>query len=125
MYLSPEWIAAAGVAMAAAFPASPEPLVLTYVVDGVPGFGRVEYHVAFGPGGARVEPGQPPSTDVTFALDHQSATAIADGRLSAQRAFIDGRLQLSGDTEALLRHRELLVELTDVLAALRSSEPAT
>ncbi len=80
-YLSPAWIAAADNAVRAALSPSPEHLVLAYVVDDVPDVGRVEYSVVFGPDGARIDPGRPSSSDVTFSLDHEAAAAIADGRL--------------------------------------------
>jgi predicted lipid carrier protein YhbT len=54
-----------------------------------------------------------PSTeaDVRLTTDVATARGIHEGRVSAQRAFLDGRLQIGGDVQALMAHRETLAEL--------------
>lgn len=49
--------------------------------------------------------------DVHIVTDRAAAVAIRAGSLSAQRAFLDGRLRIGGDIAALMAHREALAEL--------------
>ena len=46
--------------------------------------------------GARVVAGRHPAPDVTFSQDAATAAAVNRGDLSAQAAFLDGRLQVRG-----------------------------
>ncbi len=49
--------------------------------------------------------------DVRILTDRATAAGIQDGEVSAQRAFLDGRLRIGGDVQALMTHREALAEL--------------
>lgn len=59
------------------------------------------WHVVVADGGARASAGRHPAPDVTFAQDEVTALAINAGELSAQTAFIDGRLRVRGDVGRL------------------------
>ncbi len=48
------------------------------------------------------------------------AAAVAQGRVGAQRAFLDGQIQLGGDTTVLLGYQQQLSDIDDRLAALRA-----
>ena len=50
-----------------------------------------------------------------------TATAIARGELSAQRAFMNGRLAIEGDTLALAHAQPALRGISDAFAEVRSS----
>ena len=49
-----------------------------------------------------------------------TACAIAQGLTGAQRAFLDGKIQLGGDTTALLGHQGQLSQIDDQLSGLRA-----
>ncbi len=48
------------------------------------------------------------------------AAAVAQGRVGAQRAFLDGQIQLGGDTTVLLGYQQQLSDIDDRLASLRA-----
>jgi hypothetical protein len=69
------------------------------------------WHVVVGDGRAAVAPGRHPTPDVTITEDRATAAAIGGGHLSAQQAFIDGRLRVRGSLD-------LLAHAAGALAAL-------
>ncbi len=104
-FLSPAWIEALATRLeATGSGSSPERLVIQYFVT--TGRGDVGYHVTVGPGGDTARAGAAPAPDVTFRMDEATAIAIADGSLSSEEAFITGRLDLEGNTAAIIEaHR--------------------
>lgn len=96
------------------------PLVVQQVVTGGPD-GDVTYNVRAGGGAVSVRPGPADDATIRFRQDHETATAIASGRLSAQRAFMTGRLQVGGDLRAVLDRGPTLTALADVFAAVRAT----
>ena len=83
--------------------------------------GDVAWHVRFDDGEVRVRPGEAPDADVTFEQDRTTAVCVATGELSAQAAFMDGRLRVRGDVPALTRHRDALVGLDEALRSIRDT----
>ncbi len=122
-YLSDEWIERAGRELAAdtklAESASDADLTIQYEVAGAPG-GKRAYALRFDHGTVGLEPGPHPDAPVSFALDYDTAAAIARGDLSAQAAFMQGVLKLGGDVTVLIREHALLGALEDALGELRS-----
>jgi hypothetical protein len=121
-FLSPDWIRALDEA-ARDHPGLPDAavglsLVVEQEVTDAPG-GPVRFHVVFGDGSVRVRTGPAPQPTVRFSQDLATATAIATGTESAQRAFMTGRLQVGGDLRVLLEGREALAALDDVFASVR------
>jgi len=57
---------------------------------------------------------------VRMTMHWDVAVAVATGRASAQRAFLDGDLQLGGDASLLLGHQQELAAIEDRLAPLRA-----
>lgn len=53
--------------------------------------------------------------DVRIITDRVTATEIQAGETSAQRAFLDGRLQIGGDIQALMANRQALADLAPAL----------
>jgi putative sterol carrier protein len=86
--------------------------------------GDVRYHVVFDHGAVSVRPGPLPGATVRFSVDHETASAIASGQGSAQRAFMAGRLRVGGDLRVLLEHGEVLGQLDDVFAEVRARTDA-
>jgi hypothetical protein len=121
-HLSPAWIAALAEAAAhAEAPEGVELVVQQVVVDGGPDGDEVAYAVEVGSGALRVHPGRVDAPDVTITQDRATAAAIARGDLSAQSAFLEGRLRVGGDLVAALAAARVLSALPDVFQAPRGS----
>lgn len=95
-------------------------LVVQQVVRAVPSVGEVAYVVRAAEGALTVQPGRADDADVTFTQDHGTALAIHRGELSAQEAFLEGRVRLSGDHQALLDQIGALAAIGDVFAGARA-----
>ena len=120
-YLSDEWLAAAHDALGPPPDADAEDaLVIEQHVEGGPD-GRVVWHVVVAGDARSILAGPHPSPDVTFTQDYATAAAVARGDLSAQEAFMTGRITLSGDAGALLAAAPALAALADALAAVRGA----
>ncbi len=65
-------------------------------------------------GGLCVTPGVAHRADVTLTQSLVTATAIARGKLSSQQCFIDGRVQLDGDADALIAARPWFAALDQI-----------
>ncbi len=122
-YLSQEWLAEADAAVQGLTPVD-SPLTVTMVVNGGPS-GRYSYQIVLGPGQVRLRPVEDDSAesstaDVSMMLDWDVAIGVAQGRIGAQRAFLDGDIQLGGDVTRLLGHQEALATVDDRLVDLRA-----
>jgi hypothetical protein len=122
-YLSDEWMTEAATALAAG-PAPEdggpdEPVVLQYDVTAAPG-GKRSYALRFDRSGIHLDLGAHRDVSASFTLDYDVAAQIAQGQLSAQAAFMQGRLKLGGDVMVLVRQHALLDGLDDALAELRA-----
>jgi hypothetical protein len=104
-FLSDEWFAEVRRHQPAAGAADPNPLVVEQVVPDAPG-GEVRYRVVVAGSTARIEPvpsgargtqDSGPRPDLTITCNWATATAMAQGRLAAQAALMDGRLRIRGD----------------------------
>ncbi len=113
-FLSPEWIAEVDRAAAAdgslAAATADVRLVVQQVVTDTPD-GEVRYHVDVDHGSVRVRPGDAAAADVTFRQDWQTAVAMSTGEVPAQHAFVQGRLRVDGDVQALVRHQGAFADL--------------
>jgi putative sterol carrier protein len=78
------------------------------------------YHLRFDHGTVRVAAGPAAAPDLRFRQDRETAREIAAGQLSAQRAFMAGRLQVGGDLRALVDHGPVLAALHDAFAGVRA-----
>ena len=98
---------------------SPEAdLVVQQVVDS--GGAEFAYAVRVRHGRVSVERGRHDDADVVFHQDRDTAAAIAQGRLSAQVAFLAGDLRIGGDIQALVERARLLTGVEDIFAAARA-----
>ena len=107
------------VAHAAAAPDGAALVVQQVVTDGPDGH-EVAYALVLEDGRIRVERGRVPGADVTFSQDRATAEAIHRGELSAQAAFMQGRLRLGGDLRAVIERAVELASIDDVLAGARA-----
>lgn len=101
-FLSSEWFDE----VARHTPATPPPagaaprdrLVMRQIVQGTPE-GEVSYHVVVESGEARISP---PGTDagpadLTITTTWETAVALAQGKMPAQAALVEGRLRVRGN----------------------------
>jgi SCP-2 sterol transfer family len=126
-YLSPEWIDAAGDAVSAddrlgAALAGVNLTVEQVVEGGDPAGtgGAVTWHVAIEDGKVSLAAGPAARADLRFTTDRATAAGIASGALSAQRAFVEGRLRVGGDLSQLVAHQRAIAAVDDALAPVRA-----
>lgn len=116
-YLSDGWLTEADRALATLVPVA-GPLVVGFRVTGGPG-GERRYRLVLGPDRVGAEAGAE-GASVTMTVHWDLAVALAQGVISAQRAFLDGGLTVEGDPVVLLGYQDQLAQVDDVLAGLRS-----
>jgi putative sterol carrier protein len=128
-YLSDEWVTAVDEALSGLDPTTFDPpvsLTIHQTVTGGPN-GDCSYSVWFDGGragaGRRAPGGTTP--DVSLTCDWDTAVGIATGKDRAQRAFLDGRLRLGGDSRPLVAHAGVLATIDDVLAGVRADTDYT
>jgi putative sterol carrier protein len=109
-YLSPEWIAALDATAAGTIVDDGVHLVVQQEVVGGPD-GDVRYNISVDGGAVAVHPGRADEPTVTFTQDYDTAVAIAAGELSAQEAFMAGRVRVRGDLAHLARHQGVVAAL--------------
>ncbi len=117
VYLSDAWLAAADAALADLKPLETELRIGFRVGDGTAD--DTTHQLVLGPDRVGAERGLDGAT-VTMTMSWELAVAIAEGRSSAQRAFLDGKIQLGGEPGVLLGHQAALSEIDDRLAELRA-----
>ncbi|HEY3811076.1 MAG TPA: SCP2 sterol-binding domain-containing protein [Acidimicrobiales bacterium] len=127
-FLSAEWFAdVARQAPPAPARTQPDDLVLEQVVRDTPD-GEVRYRVVVHDAVAHLEPPEATQTnngsrstppDLTIACDWATATAIAQGQLSAQAALMEGRLRINGNLARLAGRARGLVGLDPVPDGVR------
>jgi SCP-2 sterol transfer family len=105
-------------------PDSDERLVMEQVVTGTPD-GEVTYLVVVEGKRARVvrpsPHGNTAEVELTITCDWPTAAAIAQGRLSTQRALMQGRLRVRGNPTALLRRGAQLAGLDPIPNTIRKN----
>ena len=109
LFLSDDWFDAL-IAQAKATPPAPGlTITLQQTVDAeMP----IVWHTMINDDGVTVARGEAASPDVRLRSDLATAAGIHDGSVSAQRAFLDGTLQIGGDLHALMAARETLAGLS-------------
>jgi hypothetical protein len=122
-YLSPDWIDAAGRALAADGRLGTAlvgvTLTVEQVVTGGPD-GPVTWHLAISDGKVALAAGPAPRADVRLSTDYPTAAGVAACDLAAQRAFVEGRLRIGGDLSLLIAHQRALAAVDDALAPVRA-----
>ncbi len=122
-FLSPEWLAALGVAVAGderlRRAAAAVDLTVRQVVLGGPE-GDVAYSLRLLHGTASVTTGGE-AADIQVVQDYDTAAAISRGDLTPAAAFADGRLKLGGQVGRLIRHGDVAAGLGDLFGSLRAS----
>lgn len=114
-FLTDQWVDALDAAAAPLEVSGELELCIEHVVE------SFVYHVSYGGGRVRYRAGAATDSTVRLVADRETATAIARGELSAQRAFMNGRLAIEGDTLALANAQPALRSIGDAFAVVRSS----
>ena len=79
-------------------------LALQFNVSDAPD-GDVSYYMKAGGGTAEVAIGEMEGADVTIGQTYETATAIFNGELNVQTAFMTGKLKVSGNLAKLMMHQ--------------------
>jgi len=120
-YLSDEWFAAVSEALGPALDAEDQAaLTIQQQVEGGPD-GPAVWHVQIIDATPTVRRGPHPSPTVTFTQSYSTAVAVARGDLSAQEAFMTGRITMGGDAGALIEAAPAMAAVGDALAAVRAA----
>ncbi|MEO9223416.1 MAG: SCP2 sterol-binding domain-containing protein [Acidimicrobiales bacterium] len=125
-FLSSEWVAQLDQAVQASSPLhvamAEVDLTIQQVVtnDATPDDAETAWHIAVDRGTVRVHAGRTAEPGVTFTQDRDTALAVGRGELSAQAAFMLGKLRLGGDVSLLMTHQSAFMGLEDVFADVRA-----
>lgn len=122
-FLSDDWIA--GLDAAAQSTQVPDALSLVIQQVVVLGDGAEQaFAIRINGGRVSVQRGRADDADdadVTFTQDAATAAAITQGALSAQAAFIAGRLRVGGDLRTVIDQASGLAATDDVFATVRAT----
>lgn len=119
-FLSDAWVASLGAAASEAHVPSDLRLVIQQVVLQDRGDERA-FAIRIADGAVSVEPGRADDADLSFTQDHATAAAIAQGELSAQAAFLAGRLRVGGDLREVMERGRELVAVEDLFGKVRAT----
>jgi putative sterol carrier protein len=118
-FLTEEWISALDHEARAQPTGITEPFIVEYRVQ-LEGPEPFVYHIRFNDGAINVRTGRAATPTVVLSTDRDTAHGVAANTLSAQAAFMAGRLRLDGDTMALVRNHDALAKLDAVFASVRT-----
>ncbi len=119
-FLSDAWIDHLASSAEQALVAPDLQLVIQQVVQQEDGSERA-FAVRVSGGSVRIESGRCADADVTFTQDRATAAAIAQGALSAQAAFMAGRLRVGGDLRVVIDRARELAAVADVFERTRAA----
>lgn len=119
-FLTEAWVAELDATARAATLPEDLRLVVQQVVLSARGL-ETAYAIRIEGGRASVVSGRVEGADLTFTQDHATAVAIARGELSAQVAFMAGRLRVGGDVQQVMECARELTTLDDMLAPARAA----
>lgn len=74
------------------------------------------WHITLVEGHVQVTAGRADDPTITLTSSFDTAGEIQAGRLSAQRAFLDGALRIGGDLQVLITHRSVLADIAALLS---------
>ena len=119
-FLSDTWIASLDAAASSAHVPTDLRLVIQQTVLQESGVDRA-FAIRIADGTVSVESGHAADADLSFTQDRATAAAIAQGELSAQAAFLAGRLRVGGDLREVMGRGRELAAIDDVFAAARAT----
>jgi putative sterol carrier protein len=92
-------------------------LALQFTVTDGPS-GDTEYFLKVGDDVATVALGELPDADASVTSDYESATAISQGDLNVQMAFMTGKIKVGGNMAKVMMYQGLINEFTRVSSGL-------
>jgi len=120
-YLSPEWIDAYNSAMAADDSVRQalkgKSAVIQMVVVDSPD-GDIRYWLRIGDGTASVGLGDADSAEVTISQSYETSAQVNNRELDGQKAFMQGKVKITGKMLKMMQLRSPLAEVQKVLATI-------
>ena len=92
-------------------------LGLQFSVTGGPE-GDADYYLKIGEGSALLELGELDGFDASVSSDYESASAISQGDLNVQMAFMTGKIKVGGNMAKVMMHQGLINEFARVSSGL-------
>jgi putative sterol carrier protein len=92
-------------------------LGLQFTVTGGPG-GDTSYFLEVADGAANLELGELEDFDASVTSDYESASAISQGDLNVQMAFMTGKIKVGGNMAKVMMHQGLINEFARVSSGL-------
>ncbi len=92
-------------------------LGLQFNVTGGPD-GDSDYYLKISDGSAALELGEMGDFDASVASDYESASAISQGELNVQMAFMTGKIKVGGNMAKVMMHQGLINEFARVSSGL-------
>ena len=80
--------------------------------------GDSDYYLKVADGSATLELGELADFDASVTSDYESASAISQGDLNVQMAFMTGKIKVGGNMAKVMMHQGLLNEFTRVMSGL-------
>ncbi len=72
--------------------------------------GDIDYYMTTSQGTAHLSMGTLEDPDVTIVQNYETATAISQGELNTQTAFMTGKIKVSGNLAKLMMHQRAITE---------------
>ena len=117
-YLSKEWADEFNTRAAEnAAPYKGKKATLLNVVSDAPD-GEVHYVIHFGNDSATITIGDQPDAEITMKQAYDTAVAINKGEMDGQRAFMQGKVKISGKMVKMMQLRAALAEMSKVLLSI-------
>ena len=92
-------------------------LGLQFTVSGGPD-GDAAYYLQISDGAATLQLGELPDFDASVASDYESASAISQGDLNIQMAFMTNKIKVGGNMAKVMMHQGLINEFARVSSGL-------
>lgn len=80
--------------------------------------GDVAYYLTTTGGTADLSMGEVSDPDVTIVQSYETASAISQGNLNTQTAFMTGKIKVSGNLAKLMMHQKAIGEWGDAVRSL-------
>jgi len=82
---------------------------------------NIKYYVTLGPEKVNFTFTEPNNVKLEYSTDWDTATAIAKGELSSQKAFLEESLTITGEVNLLDKYSKQIAEINDSLGQLRDN----
>ncbi len=80
--------------------------------------GEVNYYLSAKGGNATMSLGELQSPDVTVKQSYDTASAISQGQMNTQTAFMTGKLKVSGNLAKLMQHQAAIAQWSSAIGGI-------